>query len=160
MRLGDGPFGFHTTPHQEDEMDRGPLPLRVHAAIEPVIGIILIAAPWIFGFSDANDAKVLCIVLGVVVILSGAMTDWRVSLVRLIPLRMHLMTDLLIALILIVSPFVLGFSDNGGATRFMIVAGVLEAIAALSTRWDPREAAAGPTVDRRSGTTATGGRSL
>jgi prepilin signal peptidase PulO-like enzyme (type II secretory pathway) len=142
-------------------MNRGPLPLRFHAAIEPLIGIVLIAAPWIFGFSDANDAKTLCIVLGIIVIIAGALTDWRVSLVRLIPLRMHLMTDLLIALVLIVSPFVLGFSGNGGATRFVIIAGVLEAIAALSTRWDVAEAAPErSTGDSRSRSTASTGHRL
>jgi hypothetical protein len=141
-------------------MDRGPLPLRIHAAIEPLIGAILIAAPWIFGFSDANDAKTLCIVLGIVVILTGAMTDWRVSLARVISLRAHLMADLTVAAILIVAPFVLGFSDNDAATRFTIVAGVLEAIAALSTRWDPAEAAPDRSaVDNRSrSTTPTGHR--
>ena len=133
-------------------MDRGLLPLRVHAAIEPLIGLILILAAWIFGFSDVDDAQTVCIVLGVLVIASGAMTDWRVSLIRLIPLRVHLMTDLLVALVLIVSPFVFGFSDSGGATRFTIAAGVLEAIAALATRWDRREAE--PTaVDRRTRST-------
>jgi hypothetical protein len=121
-------------------MDRGPLPLRIHAAIEPLIGLVLILSPWIFGFSDANDAQTLCIVLGVIVIIAGAMTDWRVSLVRVIPLRVHFMTDLLIAAVLILAPFVLGYSSNGAATRFTIIAGVLEAIAALSTRWDPAEA--------------------
>jgi len=141
-------------------MDRGPLPLRTHAAIEPLIGAILIAAPWIFGFSDTNDATTLCIVLGIVVILTGAMTDWRVSLVRVIPLRMHLMADLTVAAILIVAPFVLGYSDNGGATRFTVIAGLFEAIAALSTRWDPAEAAPDrAAVDSRSrSTTQTGNR--
>jgi predicted cobalt transporter CbtA len=139
-------------------MERGPLPLRIHAAIEPLIGIVLIAAPWIFGFSHTNDAKVLCIVLGILVIAGGAMTDWRVSLVRLIPLRMHLMWDLLIALVLIVAPFVLGYSDSGGATRFSIIAGVLEAVAALSTRWDPAEAAPEHPDRRRSATTSSGHR--
>jgi len=140
-------------------MDRGPLPLRIHAAIEPLIGAVLIAAPWIFGFSDTNDATALCIVLGIVVILTGALTDWRVSLARVIPLRVHLMTDLTVAAVLIVAPFVLGFSGNGAATRFMIIAGCLEAIAALSTRWDPAEAAPDSAVDNRSrSTTPTGHR--
>jgi predicted cobalt transporter CbtA len=140
-------------------MDRGPLPLRIHAAIEPLIGIVLIAAPWIFGFSHTNDAKVLCIVLGILVIVGGALTDWRVSIARIIPLRVHFMWDLLIALVLIIAPFVLGYSDQGGATRFSIIAGVLEAIAALSTRWDEREAEPAHPSDRRGhATTSTGHR--
>jgi len=137
-------------------MDRGPLPLRVHAAIEPLIGLVLILSPWIFGFSDANDAQVLCIVLGVIVIMSGAMTDWRVSLARVIPLKVHFMTDLLIAAVLIVAPFVLGYSGNGAATRFTIIAGVLEGIAALSTRWDPAEAEPDRVHTRSRSTTPSG----
>jgi hypothetical protein len=125
-------------------MERGPLPLNAHAALEPLIGIVLIAAPWIFGFSDVDEATVACIAIGVIVILTGALTDWRFSLVRLIPIRTHLMMDLTVALALIVLPFVLGVGDQGGPTRFMVIAGILEAIAALSTRWDPREAAERP----------------
>src|ERR1700709_2917240 len=116
-------------------MYRVRLPLRIHAVIEPLIGLVLILSPWIFGFSDANDAQALCIVLGVIVIIAGAMTDWRASLVRVIPLRVHFMTDLLIAAVLIVAPFVLGYSSNGAATRFTIIAAVLEAIPPSPTPW-------------------------
>jgi hypothetical protein len=121
-------------------MDRGPIPLNAHAAIEPLIAIVIIAAPWIFGFSDVDSATVVCVAVGVVMLVAGAMTKWRLALVRLIPLRMHLMTDLLLGAVLILSPFVLGFSDEGGATRFTIIAGVLEILTALATRWDPVEA--------------------
>jgi SPW repeat-containing protein len=133
-------------------MDRGPIPLNVHAALEPLIAIVIIAAPWIFGFSDVDDAKAVCIAVGVVMLIAGSMTDWRLSLVRLIPLRMHLMTDLLLGAVLILSPFVFGFSDQGGATRFTIIAGVLELITALATRWDPLEAEQSA-ADRRSPST-------
>jgi hypothetical protein len=40
-------------------------------------------------------------------------------------------------LVLVVAPFVLDYSDSGDATLFTIIAGVLEAVAALSTGWDP-----------------------
>jgi hypothetical protein len=129
-------------------MERGPLPLNVHAALEPLIGAVLIASPWIFGFSDVDEATIACIVLGALVILTGAITDWRVSLIRLISIRTHFMADLTVALLLIVLPFILGFGDEGGPTRFMVIAGILEAIAALSTRWDPREADEGRATHR------------
>lgn len=129
-------------------MDRGPIPLNAHAALEPLIAIVIIAAPWIFGFSDVDSAKAVCVAVGVVMLISGSMTDWRLSLARLIPLRMHMMTDLLLGAVLILSPFVFGFSDEGGATRFTIIAGLLELGTALATRWDPVEAA--PTYTRES----------
>jgi hypothetical protein len=132
-------------------MDRGPIPLNVHAALEPVIAIVIIAAPWIFGFSDVDSAKTVCIAVGVVMLIAGSMTDWRLSLARVIPLRMHFMTDLLLAAVLILSPFVFGFSDEGGATRFTIIAGVLELMTAVATRWDPAEAAPPYTRESRAG---------
>lgn len=130
-------------------MDRGPIPLNVHAALEPVIALIVIAAPWIFGFSDVDSATVICVLVGVVMLVVGSMTDWRLSLARVIPLRMHMIGDLALAMVLLLSPLVFGFADEGGPTRFMVIAGVLEAMTALMTRWDRTEAEPTYTRDRR-----------
>lgn len=130
-------------------MDRGPIPLNLHAALEPLIALVIIAAPWIFRFSETTSATVICVVVGVVMLLIGSMTDWRMSLVRLIPLRMHLMGDLLLGAVLILTPLIFGFSDEGGPTRFMVIAGVLELMTALMTRWDRSEAE--PTYTRERG---------
>ena len=121
-------------------MRRGPIPLNVHAGLEPLIAIVIIAAPWIFGFSGVDDAKVVCIAVGAIMLIAGSMTDWRLSIVRVIPLRVHMATDLLLGAVLILAPFVLGFSDEGGATRFTVIVGALEILTALATRWDPLEA--------------------
>jgi len=130
-------------------MDRGPIPLNVHAALEPLIALIVIAAPWIFGFSDVDSATVICVLVGVVMLLVGSMTDWRLSLARVIPLRMHMIGDLALAMVLVLSPLVFGFADEGGPTRFMVIAGILEAMTALMTRWDRTEAEPTYTRDRR-----------
>jgi hypothetical protein len=135
-------------------MRRGPIPLNTHAALEPLIAVVIIAAPWIFGFSAVDDAKVVCIAVGAIMLIAGSMTDWRLSIAKVIPLRVHRMTDLLLGAVLILSPFVLGFSDEGGATRFTVIAGVLEILTALATRWDPAEARESA-VDRRSHSTVT-----
>jgi SPW repeat len=120
-------------------MPRGPLPLQAHQTIEPFAAILLIAAPWIFGFSDNDTATTISIVAGVLVLLTGMSTRWRMSLVKLIPLRTHFMMDVGLAIALIALPFIAGFSDDGGATRFFVIAGVLELGTALMTRWDERE---------------------
>jgi hypothetical protein len=75
----------------------------------------------------------------VIVLVTGMTTRWRMSLVKLIPLRTHFMMDLGVGIALIVLPFVAGFSDHGGATRFFVIAGVLELGTAVMTRWDERE---------------------
>src|SRR4051812_13185029 len=127
----------HSIDSRRTQMRRGPIALNVHAAIEPLIALVIIAAPWIFGFSDADDAKIVCIAVGVVMLIAGSMTDWRFSIARVIPLRTHMMTDLALGAVLILAPFVLGFSDNGGATRFPVVAGGLGILPPLPTPRDP-----------------------
>jgi hypothetical protein len=130
-------------------MDRGPIPLNLHAALEPLMAVVIIAAPWIFGFSDTDSATLICVLVGVTMLLVGSMTDWRMSLMRLIPLRMHMAGDLVLAAILLLSPLVFGFADEGGPTRFMVIVGALEALTALMTRWDRSEAEETYTRERR-----------
>src|SRR3954462_12025058 len=120
-------------------MPKGPLPLKAHAALEPIVAILLIGAPWIFGFNDVSSATAVSIAVGVLMLISGMTTRWRLSLVKLIPLRTHFRMDLVLGIVLIVAPFVFGDSDRGDATRFLVIMGVLELLTALSTRWDLRE---------------------
>jgi hypothetical protein len=120
--------------------------------LEPIVGLLFIVAPWIFGFSDASDATTASIVLGALVLLTGLTTRWRMGVAKLLSLGAHRVMDMLVAVIAIVAPFVLGFSDNGAATRFLIIMGVLELGATLMTNWDARdEFATGPEHGFRSG---------
>src|SRR4051794_6431642 len=120
-------------------MPKGPIPLKAHAALEPIVAIVLIAAPWIFAFNDVGSATAVSIAVGVIMLISGMSTRWRMSLVKLIPLRTHFRMDLVLGTLLIVAPFVFGDSDRGDATRFLVIMGILELGTALSTRWDLRE---------------------
>jgi SPW repeat len=121
-------------------MDRGPIPLNLHATLEPLMAVLIIAAPWIFGFSETGSATAICVIVGVTMLIVGSMTDWRLSLARVIPLRMHLTGDLLLGAVLLLSPLIFGFADEGRPTRFMVIAGSLELMTALMTRWDRTEA--------------------
>jgi uncharacterized membrane protein HdeD (DUF308 family) len=105
---------------------------------EPLVAILLIAAPWLFGFDDVESCTIVSVVAGAIMLLSGLSTRWRFSLVKLIPLREHFMTDLLLGIALIVAPFLAGASDRGDATRFLVIVGLLELLIAAATNWDER----------------------
>jgi hypothetical protein len=38
-------------------MRKGLIPLDVHDALEPIVAIVLIAAPWIFGFIEPEASR-------------------------------------------------------------------------------------------------------
>jgi hypothetical protein len=116
---------------------QGPIPLAAHAALEPFFAALLIAAPFLFGFSEEGAPTAVSIIVGVAVLLVAMSTRWRVSLVKVIPVRIHLIIDVVVAALLIASPFLFGFSDETAPTAFFLATGVLELLAALGTRWTP-----------------------
>src|SRR3954453_1741758 len=135
---------------------QGPISLTVHALLEPVIAALLIASPFLFGFSGEGAPTAVAILIGVAVLVVGMSTRWRVSLVKAIPISVHLTIDLIVGALLIASPFLFGFSDDAAPTAFFLVIGVGELLAALGTRWTKADAAAAREDRGRGGRTVPG----
>jgi hypothetical protein len=114
----------------------GPISLDVHGALEPTIAAVFIAAPFVLGFDDGN-AKWLSIGIGIAILLSGMMTKWRVSVVKVISLRAHYALDVVVGVLCLVAPFAFGFSDETAALVFFLVMGLGEFGAIIATGWDP-----------------------
>jgi hypothetical protein len=120
---------------------QGPIPSYVHGAAEYVAGGLLIAAPFIFGF-DSDAATAASIVAGVLVLVITASTESSTGLAKMIPVTIHAVLDLVLAGFLIAAPFLFGFSDEGAATAFFIVLGVVHLLLTIGTRFLPERAAA------------------
>jgi hypothetical protein len=116
---------------------QGPISLTMHAAAEPLLAALFIAAPFLFGFSDQGAPTAVAIVAGVGILLIAMSTQWRLSLIKAIPIPAHMAIDLVLSALLIASPFLFGFSDHSAPTAFFIVLGVVDLLATLGTRWYP-----------------------
>lgn len=114
---------------------QGPIPITLHAAAEPFLVALLIAAPFIFGFSDESAPTAISIIAGLVILVVAMSTRWKLSLVKVIPVEIHALLDLVMGLFLIASPFIFSFSDVSSATAFFIVFGVVEILATIGTAW-------------------------
>jgi hypothetical protein len=113
---------------------------RVHGYIDYLMGALLIASPWLFNFDEVNSAKWVTVVLGVVVLMTSLLTAYELSLAKLIPMPAHLGADILVGLVLIASPWVLGFS--GEVWMPHVVLGILEVgVAAMTQRRSPHSVA-------------------
>jgi SPW repeat len=91
------------------------IPTRVHAVLDYAVGILLIAAPWIFQFADESSAaKWISIIVGILVLLQSSITNYEGGFLgHAISMKMHLATDALVGIFLVVSPWLFGFADEG-----------------------------------------------
>jgi hypothetical protein len=86
---------------------------KAHSIIGLLVGIALIFAPQIFRFSDVGGAAVTVPrVIGVIVILSELTMRGNILWRGMVPIKMHLMGDILLGLILALSPWLWSFSDE------------------------------------------------
>jgi hypothetical protein len=112
----------------------GPVSLFVHGIVEYAAGGLFVASPFLFGF-DSDAATALGIVVGVVVIILAASTDSPTGLAKALPVELHAIADFALAALLIASPFLFGFRDEGAPTAFFIVLGVLHLLLTIATRY-------------------------
>jgi VIT1/CCC1 family predicted Fe2+/Mn2+ transporter len=120
-------------------LSQGPIPRFAHGVIEYVVGALLIAAPFLLGFSDESSATAVSIVVGVLVLLIAATSHGPTALSGVVPLQIHLLLDFTLGAFLIAAPFVFGFSDNDTALPFFIVLGVLHLLVTVATRFERRD---------------------
>jgi hypothetical protein len=122
----------------EADVER-PITSRMHAMLDYPLAVVLIASPWIFGFSDVGGAAVaIPITIGALALGQSLITDWDLSVARIVPLPIHLTLDALAGIVLAISPFVFGFSDEGtNAWLPLVVFGVGMLSAGLLTQRSP-----------------------
>ena len=115
-----------------------------HGIFDYIGGIALLAAPNIFGFSEVGGAAVwIPRVLGIIVLLQAVSTRYELGLVKVLPMKMHLMNDYIASIFLAVSPWLFGFAD-GPANQWMphLIVGIIVFVATLMTESEPRAATA------------------
>jgi len=113
----------------------GPLPYAVHGILEYVIGMLLIAAPFLLGFTDEGAATAVSIIGGVLVLGLAASTRGPTSLNNAMPVSVHVLADLALGALFIAAPFLFGFSDDGRPTALFIALGVLTLLGVIATRY-------------------------
>ena len=88
------------------------IPTKLHAPLDHIVGAGLIAAPWIFQFSEHTTPTVLSIVLGIGLIVYSLFTDYELGVWKLIPMSGHNVFDVVAGAFLAASPWIFGFADE------------------------------------------------
>lgn len=118
-------------------LNKGPVPAVVHGILEYAVALLLIAAPFLFGF-DESAATGAAITVGLFLLAFTATSVLPTGLVRSIPTGVHATVDLVLALLLVALPFLLGFTDEAAPTALFISLGVLHLLVTIGTRFPGR----------------------
>jgi hypothetical protein len=118
------------------------IPTRLHGMMDYVIGIVLVASPWIFGFADeSSTAKWTFIIVGAVILLTSLMTNYELGVMHVVPMHMHLWADAVAGIVLALSPWIFGYANDTGTNGWLpaLVIGVVElGTAGMSDPWPSR----------------------
>lgn len=113
------------------------IPTRVHGILDYLIGVLLIAAPWLFDFSRGGAETWIPVILGAGAIVYSLMTDYELGLVRRLSMSTHLVLDGLSGAFLAASPWLFGFADFVYVPHLLV--GLLEIGASLMTHKVPAD---------------------
>lgn len=104
---------------------------RTHGVLDYLMGALLIAAPWLFGFAYGGTETWVAVALGIGVIVYSLLTRYELGLFRMLPMSVHLVLDFMSGALLAASPWLFGF--DGIVTVPHVAFGLLEMGAALMT---------------------------
>ncbi len=118
------------------------VPTGIHAYFDYIGGIILLAAPFIFGFFSVGGAAVIVpMVLGVGLILYSLLTNYELGIrgLKFIPMVAHLIFDFVASAFLALSPFLFGFigqTPNVWLPHILAGVGVILLVLVTQTRYE------------------------
>jgi hypothetical protein len=114
------------------------LPTKVHGVLDYLVGILLIAAPWVLDFARGGAETWVPVILGAGAIVYSLMTDYELGLSRSISMSTHLTLDLWSGIFLAASPWLFNFADYVYLPHLIV--GLLEIGASLVTERTPSTA--------------------
>src|ERR1051326_2962232 len=88
------------------------IPTKFHAPLDYIVGVALIAAPWIFQFSEHTAATVVPIVLGIGLIAYSLVTNYELGVWKVAPMAVHNLIDIAAGALLAASPSLFGLGHE------------------------------------------------
>lgn len=117
------------------------IPTRVHGILDYLVGIILIAAPWLLGFAEGGAETWVPVIIGAGTIIYSLMTRYEMGVADVISMPAHLTIDLVAGAFLAISPWLLGYADIVWLPHLLV--GLIEVGTALMTEREPRTSTGG-----------------
>jgi hypothetical protein len=89
------------------------IPTKVHGLMDYLYGIALFFLPFYFTGEMFGWEEMLPIIVGAGVIIMSLCTDYEWGAFKILPMRKHLIIDMVVGVFLAVSPWLFGFAEQG-----------------------------------------------
>jgi hypothetical protein len=112
-----------------------PITTRAHAVLDYTLGPALIIAPQALGFATKGAAAAVPRVFGAAGTVVSSMTQYELGIYPVIPMRTHLMIDVMKGILMAASPWLFGFGRSRKKSTWLphLLLGVSDvAIAAMT----------------------------
>lgn len=87
------------------------MPTHVHGLLDYLVGLLLIAAPWVFNFDRGGAETWVPIILGAGALAYSLLTDYEPGVTERLPMGTHLRFELLSGIHLSASLWLFGFRE-------------------------------------------------
>lgn len=104
---------------------------KTHGYLDYFMGIFLIAAPYVFNLDKEGSESTVLYALGAAALVYSIITRYELGLIKIIPMKVHLLLDVLSGIFLAASPWLLGFADKVYLPHLIL--GIIEIGAGLMT---------------------------
>lgn len=113
---------------------KAPISRQLHGIADYSYIPLSFAAPELFGFKNAKQAKLLCRVIGAGVLASALTTKAEWGVLRIVPFKVHLLTDISMGLFIASVPLLFNFAVNKKARTTFIALALTSIIVPLLTK--------------------------
>lgn len=116
---------------------KGFISTRALGILDYLVALVLIGSQWIFGFSKIDNAAALFlpIFFGALTLVMAIFTNYEASFIKIFPLQLHLILDMVAGFVLLVSPFLWGFAGSVWLPHVLL--GLLLMVMAIYTTKSP-----------------------
>lgn len=121
------------------------LSTKAHGILDYLVGVILIAAPWILGFARNGAETWVPVILGAGAIMYSLLTNYEMGVTKTISMRTHLALDIASGIFLAAAPWIFNFNDFVYLPHLILGLGEI-LVASITERY--------PSYDRNHRTTA------
>jgi len=122
-----------------DALSAKPLKPLPHAVADYALGGLLLASPWLFGFSRNRKATANAVASGASVLALSLMTRYPLGVCKWIPFRVHGYIEAAAGALTAAAPWTLGFSRNRAATLTHVASGLATLAVFAVTDYDSPE---------------------